>query len=89
MLFFCPTINQDIVEVYRIELIEIFIESIVNKPLECSRGSYQPKQYNKGFEESKVGKEGSQVLVAFLYLYVIKHRDNINLCKVFHPFEVI
>ena len=32
------TINQDIVKVYRVELVEVVVERVVNKPLEGRRG---------------------------------------------------
>jgi hypothetical protein len=38
MFFLGLTINQDIVEVYRVELVKVVVERIVNKPLKGSRG---------------------------------------------------
>ena len=73
------TINQNIIEVRRVELVEVVAERVVNKPLEGRRGPSQPEQYNQGFEQSKVDKEYSQLFVFFFYLYIIKHRNNINL----------
>ena len=89
MFLFRSTINQNIVEVRGIELIEVFTKGVVNKSLKRSGGYRQPERYNEGFEESEAGKEGGKVLVAFLYPYVIKRRDNINLYKVFYLFEVV
>jgi hypothetical protein len=40
MFFFRLTINQNVVEVYGIELIEVLVESVINKPLERSRSAY-------------------------------------------------
>jgi hypothetical protein len=40
MFFFRLTINQNIVEVRRIELIEVLTEGVINKPLERSRSAY-------------------------------------------------
>jgi hypothetical protein len=39
VFFLYLTINQDIVKVYRIELVEVVIERVVNKSLKGSRGS--------------------------------------------------
>ena len=79
MFFLGLTINQDVIKVYRVELVEVVIERVVNKPLKGSQGPSQSKQHNQGFKQSKVGKEYSQPLIFFFYLYVIKYRDNINL----------
>jgi hypothetical protein len=38
MFFAGLTINQDIIEVHRVELVEVVIERVINKPLEGSRG---------------------------------------------------
>ena len=38
VFFLGLTINQDIVKVRRIELVEVVVERVVNKPLEGYRG---------------------------------------------------
>ena len=72
-------IYQDVIEVYRAELIEVVAERVVNKPLKGSRGSSQPERYNQGFKQSKADKESSQLFVSFFYSYIIKRRDDIDL----------
>ena len=79
MFFLGLTINQDIVKICRAELVKVVTERVINKPLEDSQGPSQPKQHNQGFEQSKVDKEYSQLFVSFFHLYVIKHRDDIDL----------
>jgi hypothetical protein len=37
IFFLGLTINQDIVEVYRAELVKVVVERVVNKPLKGSR----------------------------------------------------
>ena len=73
------TINQDVVKVYRTELVEVVVERVVNKPLEGRRGPSQPEQYNQGFKQSKADKERSQLFVFFFYPYVIKRRNDVDL----------
>ena len=73
------TINQDIIEVRRVELVEVVAERVVNKPLEGRRGPSQPEQYNQGFKQSKADKERSQLFVFFFYPYVIKRRNDVDL----------
>ena len=38
MFFPGLTINQDVIKVYRIELVEVVVERVVNKPLKGRRG---------------------------------------------------
>jgi hypothetical protein len=40
MFFFRLTINQNVVEVRRIELIKVLAEGVINKHLERSRSAY-------------------------------------------------
>ena len=89
VFFLCLTINQDVVKVCRTELVEVVVERVVNKSLKGSRGSSQPERHNQGFEQSKAGKESSQLFVSFFYSYVIKHRDNIDLREILYALQVV
>ena len=79
MFFLGLTINQDVIKIYRVELVKVIVERVINKPLEGYQDSSQSKQYNQGFEQSKADKEYSQLFISFFYLYVIKRRNDINL----------
>ena len=79
VFFLGLTINQDIVKVCRIELVEVVVERVVNKPLEGRRGPSQSEWHNQGFEQSKADKEHSQLFVFFFYSYVIKRRNDVDL----------
>ena len=83
------TINQDIIEVRGVELVEVVVERVVNKPLEGYRGPSQLKQHNQGFEQSKAGKERSQLFVSFFHSYVIEYRDDVDLREVLHTLQVV
>ena len=89
VFFIGLAINQDIVEVYRVELVEVVIERVINKPLEGSQGPSEPEQHNQGFEQSKAGKECSQLFVSFFHSYVIEYRDDVDLREVLHTLQVV
>ena len=47
MLSGVAAIYQDIIEIYRVETVEVLVKYIINKPLERARSASKAKKYNK------------------------------------------
>ena len=74
-------VNQDVINVADTELIEVFVEGIVNKSLGGSRGIGKAKGHNKEFEETIASSEGGLPFITFFNPYLIKAGSEIKMGK--------
>ena len=76
---FIIAVNQDIVEVGRIEIVELFSQGVINIVLERGRAIAQAEGYNKILKESETSFKCGQGFVPLADTQTIKGRNNIEL----------
>ena len=78
---FIIAVNQDIVEVDRIEIVELISQGVINIVLERGRAIIQAEGYNKILKESETSFKYGQGFVPLADTQTVKGRINIELSK--------
>ena len=73
------TVNKDIVEVGRNEVVEVFSEYTVNISLEGSRAIIESERYNIIFEKAELIYESRYLFISLRYTHTIEGGNNIQL----------
>ena len=86
---FIMAVNQDIVEVGRIEIVELFSQGVINIVLEQGRAIVQAEGYNKILKESETSFKYGQGFVPLADTQTVKGRNDIELGKNLYTAQTI
>ncbi len=78
MFFFVFGIDENVIQICCNEIIEEFVENVVNEVLEGARDIVEIEWHHQGFVESESDDEGCFLFVFFGYLDFVENDDDIQ-----------
>ncbi len=78
MLFFIFGIDEDVIQICYNEIVEEFVEDVINEVLEGIRGITETEWHYQGLVESESGDEGCLPFVSFGYPDSVESNDDVQ-----------
>ena len=89
VLFFSLRKDQNIIQVYNIEVVYQSLKGLINIGLEGYRGIYKAYRYNYEFVVSIISVESRLPFVTYLDSKVVIYVLKVDFTKVFSPYDIV